>query len=360
MSSIQIYAGTKARQHIADAGIAANDISAIVAAAGGPKGLAMMGLDHYLFTDWLPSQPRARSAYGASIGAWRVAAGTRNNASAALTRLSEAYLERQRYPNKPSAPFVSTVCRQVVSDLIDNADNFIANQNPDWQLSVITAQSRHYDRAAQFKRMFVRAASCNALSRAYLSVYLKRFIFESGLQSATTSAVPNDPFGQTRIQLDSQNLEDALLSSGSIPLVADPVAAITGAPPNTAYWDGGLIDYHLYWPWHQLEGLVLYPHFCSHVTAGWLDKFLPWRKHGVGAHGKDWLSNVILIVPSDAFVSKLPNAKLPDRKDFYRYGQDHDRRIGDWRIAMQECQRLADDFAAFVEHPERFTIKPLT
>ena len=359
MSSIQIYAGAKARQHIAAQGLAASDITAIVAAAGGPKGLAMMGLDHYLFGEWLPSQPRPRQAYGASIGAWRVAAGTRVNPSEALTRLSEAYLERQRYPDKPSAQLVSTICRQVVSDLIDDPTSFITNQNTNWQLNVITAQSRHYNNAAQFKRMFVRATARNTVSRSYLSAHLRRFIFELGPQNTAASPVPNDPFGQTRVQLNTHNLEDALLSSGSIPLVADPVASIAGTPTNSAYWDGGLIDYQLYWPWHQLEGLVLYPHFCSNVTAGWLDKFLPWRNHGVGARGKDWLSNMILIAPSAAFLAKLPNAKLPDRKDFYSYGQDHDRRIRDWRKAMQECQRLADDFAAFVKHPEQFTIKAL-
>ena len=359
MSSITIYAGAKARQHIAKQGLQASDITAIAAAAGGPKGLAMMPLDHYLFGEWLPSQPRPRQAYGASIGAWRMAAGTRNNASAALTRLSEAYLERQRYPDKPTAKIVSTICREVVSDLIDNTETFITNQNSNWQLNVITAQSRHHESAAQIKRMFARAAIRNTVARSQLSTDLKRFIFESGNVVKTASPIPTDSFGQTAIQLTAQNLEDALLSSGSIPLVADPVRSIAGTPANAAYWDGGLIDYHLYWPWHQLDGLVLYPHFCANVTAGWLDKFLPWRKHGVGAQGKDWLSNIILIAPSESLIAKLPNAKLPDRNDFYTYGQDHDQRIRDWRRAMQECQRMVDDFAGFVEQPGRITIKPL-
>ena len=357
MQSIRILAGAKAKAHIDANGLSAHDISAVVAAAGGPKGLALIPLDHFIFDQWLPSQPRARQAYGASIGAWRMAAGTRTDSSAALDRFANAYLERQRYPNKPSATLVSTICRQVVSDLIGVPDTFIANQNANWHLNVVTAQSKHYDSPAQMKGMFIRAALRNTASRQQLSAHLKRFIFELGTATSNANPIPNDAFGQTRVQLTIKNLEDALLSSGTIPLVADPVTSITNAPSQSLYWDGGLVDYHLYWPWQQLDGLVLYPHFSQHITAGWLDKFLPWRRHGVGSEGKDWLSNVIAIIPSNDLLTKLPNKKIPDRNDFYQYGEDHDRRIRDWRLAMRECQRMSDDFAAFIQNPSGFKIE---
>jgi len=41
-------------------------------------------------------------------------------------------------------------------------------------------------------------------------------------------------------------------------------------------------------------------------------------------------------------LDRLPNRKLPDREDFYRYGQDHAARIRDWERAIAECERFAD------------------
>ena len=158
--------------------------------------------------------------------------------------------------------------------------------------------------------------------------------------------------------MTTANAEDALLGSGSIPLICEPVkiaSTATHMPPGW-YWDGGLIDYHLYYPYHELDGLVLYPHFIDHIIPGWLDKFVPWRKRGAGGRdgggGTEWLSNMMLISPSPAFLRTLPNGKLPDRNDFYRYGLDHPRRIADWKRAVAECGRFAEQVAAWLQNPD--------
>ena len=61
---------------------------------------------------------------------------------------------------------------------------------------------------------------------------------------------------------------------------------------------------------------------------------------------------MILISPSRAFLRTLPNDKLPDRKDFYRYGLDHARRITDWKRAVAECGRFAEQAAAWLQAPD--------
>ena len=157
---------------------------------------------------------------------------------------------------------------------------------------------------------FARAALANALSRPRLASHLRRVVFQAGSRSRL--GAPFDDFGLERITLHDANVEDAMLASGSIPLICDPVRRIAGAPAGD-YWDGGLIDYHLMLPYARLDRLVLYPHFVPWVTPGWLDKSLPWRAR---PRRHAWLSNVILIAPSRALLARLPNGKLPDSQRF--------------------------------------------
>jgi len=353
----------------------------VVGAAGGPKGLALIPLDRWLFGEWLRDAPRRRELIGASIGAWRMAAASQRDAHGALGRLSHAYLECQRYPAKPSPAVVSRVCREIATELIaSDASAFLRDAAEGWTLRIVTARQRHPDmpqagsgigagptdglrdtadsegtRAARLA--FTRAALANALSRDRLAGHLQRVVFSRPAQPPC-AALPRDRFATREVVLDQANLEDALLASGSIPLVAEPVRSIAGAPAG-AYWDGGLIDYHPYWNFAALDGLVLYPHFVPRVTAGWLDKFLPWRRHGVGARGRGWLDNVLLLAPSDELLARLPNRKLPDRNDFYRYGTDHERRLRDWRRAIAECARMTEEFAGFVERPDPARLETL-
>jgi len=52
----------------------------------------------------------------------------------------------------------------------------------------------------------------------------------------------------------------------------------------------------------------------------------------------------------------MPNAKLPDRGDFKAYGDRIAERQRDWRRAVAESARLADEFA---ELGQRTTIEAL-
>jgi hypothetical protein len=129
-------------------------------------------------------------------------------------------------------------------------------------------------------------------------------------------------------------------------MVLEAVSGIAGAPPG-AYWDGGLIDYHLHLPYQRDPGLVLYPHFSDYIVPGWLDKSMPWRRARDAA-----LENVILVSPSPEFLAKLPNRKMPDRADFKFYGQNHDTRIRDWTRSIGESERMAEAFARWSEKPD--------
>lgn len=351
-ASIRLLAGPAARRQIAREGLQAHQVSAIAGAAGGPKGLALLPLDEWLFGHWLPDAPRHRLLAGASIGAWRMAAAVHPDGVKATRRLGEAYLELQRYSQRPSPAEVAQVCRAVAAALLGDARALpCTSPRPLHQLAIITARARgplagRTDRAA-----FAHCAWSNLLGREQLGRHLQRVVFGQSQQSVRTPFdTLSDGFETSQVALTAANLEDALLASGSIPLICEPVHTPAGAPEGL-YWDGGLIDYHLHLPWSRLDGLVLVPHFTRHLTPGWLDKSLPWRRRGP-ARFKHWLDNVLIVAPSAALLARLPNGKLPDRQDFPRYGLRHDDRIRDWRRAMAECQAMVDDLVAFIQNPD--------
>jgi len=371
--SLRILAGPRARARIEREGLAAADVAALAGAAGGPKGLVFLPLDEHLFGAWLPRAPRPRLLAGASIGAWRMAAAVHPERIAAIRRLGEAYLEFQRYPLRPGPAHVAQVCARIVEHVLGDAHRFVAAADPAHSLAVITARARGPIAARTGRLAFARTAAANLVSRRRLGAHLQRTVFELGPRDPAPAAVgdlpaaqplaaprapwPADGFDTQHVRIDAGNARDALLASGTIPLLADPVRNPAGAPPGT-YWDGGLIDYHLFLDWRGLDGLVLYPHFTPHLTPGWLDKGLPWRRRGLRGAAA-WLDNLVLLVPSDALLARLPNRKLPDRGDFAHYGLDHDRRLRDWRRAIDECRRMVDEFEAFCARPDPLLIEPL-
>ncbi|MGO4378539.1 patatin-like phospholipase family protein [Pseudoduganella sp. RAF53_2] len=348
-SPITIRLGERARQRIEREGLQAADVAIIPAAAGGPKGLILNGIDQWMFGEWLEQAPRQRRLVGASIGAWRMAAAALHDPVAALRRLAHHYAH-QTYPEKVDAAYVSRTCRSLLDEVLEGRGAEPLS-NPGYLLSIITARgigALGDTRGSRWREMagFLRAAAGNALSRSRLAGSMERVVFHDARDDGAWLRQNFDAFATHFVGLGADNVRDALLASGSIPLVLEAVTGIARAPQG-AYWDGGLIDYHLHLPYQRDPGLVLYPHFTDHIVPGWLDKSMPWRRARDSA-----VENVVLISPAPSFVAKLPNAKLPDRNDFKHYGQNHQARIRDWTFAVGESQRMAEALAKWAEKPD--------
>lgn len=372
-SSIQIILGDRAKAHIANKGLKPEDICAIPAAAGGPKGLILQGLDQYLFNDWLGAshlKTRAEQGVkplqliGASIGAWRMAAAASSNPAATLKRLAQQYVEVQNYSKGVDRHEISLVCQNMVQAVVaDEAQHMVKPNGKEllvWVNKGLTplhyAQTNAHPHTNQQapqlharKRGFASAVLANSVNRNRLASYFERWVFQSPGASTDWLKQPFDRIPTHVENLDALNIHDALLASGSIPFVLNPVHKIAQALADSAtevkyhegpFWDGGLTDYHLALPYHRLDGLVLYPHFAPTVTPGWLDKFLKMRKAK-----PEWMSNVILVCPSPEFVKRLPAKKIPDRSDFKRYNFDHRIRVPLWQSAISESERMAEDFS---------------
>ncbi|MBC3918487.1 patatin-like phospholipase family protein [Undibacterium sp. CY18W] len=363
-SAIQIHAGRKAFDHLRQHGLRAQDVAIIPAAAGGPKGLILQALDQWIFGEWLPTAPRERTLIGASIGAWRMAAASQADPVAAFARLGDLYCE-QRYPEKPTAQYVTREIQQLLHAFIGGHESDIVHQ-PLHRLHLLAGRGRGLLNAPKSqhkaKAGFVAASFANLASRSRLARHMDRVVVGDVRDPLFWLKARFDSFDTHFCQLTEDNLAPALLASGTLPLIMEPVADIPHAPTGS-YWDGGIIDYHLALPYSRVAGdkdggLVLYPHFTDHIVPGWLDKPLPWRRAGLGRN-REWLDNVLMIAPSPAFLRTLSRSKLPDRKDFFYYGTDHDFRILNWKLAISESSRIRDDFAAFVDKPDMSQVIPL-
>ena len=345
--SLIIQAGPRALKHLHAHGLRPQDIDIVPGAAGGPKGLGLARLDEHIFADWLPGGFSKRTSpinlIGSSIGAWRFAAVCRGHTSHqtrdALRAFAKAYSE-QEYPKNVDADFITAYARDLIDNLFTGHElALLAHAN--YRLNVLVVRGKgilRHESRGRTHAGFALAALANAAGRPHLRHFLDRTWFHAGLNEGISAGGRWDKFHTHHVPLTENNLGDALIASGSIPLVLKGVRHIDGAPPGT-YWDGGIIDYHLHLPYPRTKGLVLYPHFTDRIVPGWLDKALPWRRAR-----DEWLDNVILLSPSREYLDRLPMKKLPDRNDFKRFVDDYEGRLKYWRFAMGESERLAEEF----------------
>ncbi len=346
--ALQVYAGPVARQRLAERGLRAEDIGMIPAAAGGPKGLVLNGLDRFIFGDWLARSRQTVHLIGASIGAWRMATAAlaRSDVDAAFAHMAEAYItqEYEVLPGdkRPRPEGVSRRFGEILAEIFEGREAEVL-AHPRWRLHVVTSRGRTRLLAREGRLRtplgYLGAFAANALSRPLLGRFLERVVFSDPREALPLGL---KDFASRKVELSPTNLRGALLASCSIPFWLRAQQDLPGAP-HGAYWDGGITDYHLHLDYRALQTsaapLVLYPHFQPQVVPGWLDKGLK-RRH----RSTPFLDNLVLLCPSPEWIAALPGAKLPDRNDFMKL--DHTERQRRWRIAVAESQRLADEFEA--------------
>jgi hypothetical protein len=342
--------------HLRERGLSPADVRVIPAAAGGPKGLALLPLDRFIFGQWLQGSTHTVHLLGASIGSWRMAAACRPDADAALAELTEDYIT-QTYPHAPGKMPTPAAISQAFGDTLQrrvgtHAATVLAH--PRYRLHVFTSRGRrllHRPGRVAMAVGWTAAFGANAISRKALGAWMERVVFSDPRDTLPFSL---HDFPTSSVALRADNLASAVLASCAIPFALQAVLDVPGGPPGT-YWDGGITDYHLHLNYAAMaQGLVLYPHFISQVIPGWLDKTLKARHRATAC-----LDNLVLLAPNPDWVRNLPNGKLPDRGDFKAYGEDETRRQKDWRRAVFESQRLADEFAELVTSARPVQALPL-
>jgi hypothetical protein len=339
--SLTLKAGNAALQSVKTHGFDISSIGTIAGASGGAKWLVLSQLDRAILGNLVPRLQGPVHLLGTSIGSWRFACYAQVDPIAAIDRFETAYVE-QRFSERPDIHEITATSREIIQLLLgaNGVDEILSH--PTFRTHVMAVRSRHIlasEKPWLLGSGLLTAAALNFVSRKTLGMFFERALFYDARDLPPFFNVTGFPLQQ--IEIGPLNLEDAVVATGSIPFVLNGVRDIEGATPGV-YRDGGVIDYHHDLPHSAEERLTLYPHFYDRIVPGWFDKKLGWRR----PH-PEHVDRTILISPSKAFVSKLPNGKIPDRTDFVNF--THQERIKAWRECIKACQELADDFSEILE-----------
>ncbi|WP_346836776.1 hypothetical protein [Microbulbifer sp. SAOS-129_SWC] len=330
-----LLAGAGAAQRLRDEGLSQEQFSTLLGASGGPKWLVISQLDRVLMGEFFRDRAAPIATLGSSIGSFRNMCYAMDDPLAALERLEYGYINQSYASDKPAPAEITASGGRILEAVLGDDGARQVAQNPVWQSHFVTVRGRGplaSEKRALLAPSLLASALANAVSRRSLSAFWDRVVFHSGARPAVRFA----RLHTTNTPLSPDNVCDAVLASGSIPLVMAGVPTPSGAPPGN-YRDGGITDYHFDLQFEHPQGLALYPHFFPYMVPGWFDKSLSWRWVRGGA-----MQDTLLVAPSPGFVAGLPYGKIPDRNDFYMLSNDE--RLKYWNRVVDMSKRVAEDF----------------
>jgi len=355
---LDIYAGEHALKTIQEQGFKQELFSNFLGASGGPKWFTLFGLDKYLFGHFFNNRTHELNLIGSSAGAFRAACFAQKDPVAAIERLADCYAHTV-YSAKPTMAEISAKAVELL-DYVYQGDAAKEVVNNDvMKAHFIVAQCHGltaFDNKVAQGAGLLGSMLLNKIDRRFLRWQYKRFIYAN----PTSSTKISDPYGFTNHyeKLTASNFKQALLASGSIPMVMSGVKKINSSAKGM-YRDGGIIDYHFDFSLNQNnvlnskdKSLTLYPHFSDTPKAGWFDKNS--QRKVLAQHYQE----TVLLVPSAKFIKSLPFGKIPDRNDFTQL--DAKTRINYWLKVLTETEKLAECLHEFIINQDINKIRAFT
>jgi hypothetical protein len=343
MSQLRIKAGSRVYELIQDGGFNFDLVSSYFGPAAGPRWLISSGFDLALLQSGVLGNTRAVHLIGSSAGAWRFAAWLQPSAVACYNKLLDGYINTT-YDKTDTPATVLKKLEQLIDTYLETDALPFALANKKYRLAIITARGRNLVASEKIWLQKVGLAACyllNIFSRNNIYRFVERVVFYDGSRPPEFCFQPQ--FRGKYVRINDINFKHAVMASGAIPLVVKGVHDIYGAPRGV-YRDGGLIDYHLTHQYAAKENdIVLFFHHQERIIPGWLDKNRLRRQPDAEA-----LSNVLMIFPSQSFIEKLPDERIPDRTDFQTYIDDPGTRINKWRKAVELAAPLGEEFLELV------------
>lgn len=336
---LQILAGPEARRRIEDRGFSLDLFDTFIGASGGPKWLALYGLDRVLGAA-LAARRAPIQMIGSSIGAVRIACYAQRDPVAAFDRFLAAYTD---IPPRIDKPSLQAFVRGTVDAVLDGDATSQVLANRVMSLHIVTARCQGFAASERTPQLaMVPAALQNLIDPARMGrTGVTRALFVSDPASPIST---NAGYAGDRIRLSRDNFAYALHATGSIPGFLDGVADIPGAPSGV-YRDGGIVDYHFNPDWHTTGGLILYPHFSPVLIPGWFDKLLRGRHLDPAA-----IDRLVVLTPSREFIASLPHGRIPERRDAVRLDAASLRAA--WTTVARETSRLGEQLDALLQSGE--------
>jgi len=250
-----VRAGARAVERLRAEGFHPELFDTLVGASGGPKWLVLRHLDEILIERLILPRSKPLDALGSSIGSFRHACFAQEAPQTALSRFADGYVD-QAYTGRPTMEEISRESERILSHFLGEAGSAEIVANEKIRSHIIAArlrQDRGLDRGLVFQGQLATAATLNLFSRRLLGRSFSRILFEP--DNPEEASIEFHDFETVRTPLSEQNLQHALLASGSIPLV---MAGVRSPPELTGtLFDGGILDYHF--DFRRRKGLVLFP-----------------------------------------------------------------------------------------------------
>lgn len=341
---VRVKAGKKAFSLIRENGFDFNKVKAYVGPAVGPRWLIATGFDLTLMEKGLLGNAYPALLTGASAGAFRLAAWLQPEPDRSYRKLISAYINAD-YNHKDSPRKLLGEMEKIVNSYLETDALPFALAHKRYRLAIVTARARNLaaSETSWVQKLGVGLAfTCNAVSSSLLRLFYEQVVFYY-------SPIPpkfclTKEFRGRTVPLNTANFKSAVLASGTIPLVIGGVKNIYGAPTGI-YRDGGLFQYHFNQLYPAGGGdLILFFHHQAALIPGWLDKKLKYRR----VPGP-YLENAVMVFPTEEFVSRLPEGKVPDRDDLTELMDKPDVRKKRWRKAVELAAGLGEQFVELVE-----------
>jgi hypothetical protein len=346
---LQYRAGPSALEQLRAGALTTETLAAIAGPASGPKWLILSGIDRALLASPLLSTPTSRRMLlvGSSAGAWRMLALASRDPETSHRHLLDGYVN-QTFAADFTAAGISQSHRRILAGMLVDQDirHLLAHPRFDVAAHVVRVRypfgwTSRFTRQVQMVNLGL-VAMLQALSSGGTERLLERVLFHTRPEGLNGTR-----FTGPIVRFTRENLLDASLASGTVPIYMTPVRDPHGAPPGL-YMDGGLADYHLrenYAEAAPQPGITLFTHFQRRIVPNWFDRY--WARR---LPSSDVLDSVLQVYPSDNFIARLPDGRIPHRDDLFTYSDNPQERIRRWHEAAQLSDELGQAFLDDLEH----------
>ena len=226
-------AGAEAYDSIRRDGFSPERLGTLVGASGGAKWLVLSQLDRVIAGSLLPRLSGPVHLVGTSIGAWRFACYGQQDPVAAIERFETAYIE-QRYTDEPDIHEISAKSREILRTVLGERGASEILDHPVLRTHIIAVRARKlaaYDARPLLGAALLVAAALNAVDRRLLGAFFERALFFDARDIPPFFEIDGLPLQRIRVGVD--NLEDAILATGSIPKCSAACATSNG--PRQAF-----------------------------------------------------------------------------------------------------------------------------